>query len=712
MGRKTGILTLAALLIGAVALAQSAGWRGNWTGLYPDADAPVTWGREAQGISWHLHISAERPKGVGAGEARPVRNHWPKEWLVVGPFEGPVGQGKAVERLETAFIPDEKTMQPSEGDKVGELVWQRLAIPEEVMPPYDRGSVAGATKRRRVMLKDVVKGLEDKRERGVTYAHTYLHTERAGELEMIVDHGCGLRVMLNGEAVYTDAEQKSGFNLYQHLGQYRADNRIGISPRFRLKLKQGWNRLLLKLTARKWLNPWFIWFDARIIDLPGAPFKDTNILWTAPVYDRSNATPILVKGRLFVMAEPDQLICIDKNSGRQLWTRFVNRYTATPKAERDANPAFREKLEPLIAKLPDAVTLEERMALRKEIDTALVAIDRKKYKLNWDGHMKAHFRVVGWTVATPVSDGTFVYVWCGNGVAASYDLDGNTRWIRRVNAGKLHYPASPAIIDGKLIVFASGGFNMVALDAATGAEVWRQPKVDKSIASMIPARIKGVGVIISQQGDVVRASDGQFLFERPIKGRGDCGWSPGVVFNNVIYQPYYGASLMLLDFNNTDVTADTWTPRRRNVDAGVVQKNSKGTWIDRFTCGSPLIHEGLYYNHDVFGTLYAADLKTNKPLYRVDLSRDFNMLTHYNAVGVSASVTLAGKHLYVMDNQGTCIVFAPGRTFRKIAVNRIQTIARRPWPMRPQEEIGNSPPIFDGTRMYLRGEQFLYCIGK
>ena len=44
--------------------------------------------------------------------------------------------------------------------------------------------------------------------------------------------------------------------------------------------------------------------------------------------------------------------------------------------------------------------------------------------------------------------------------------------------------------------------------------------------------------------------------------------------------------------------------------------------------------------------------------------------------------------------------------------NRIETTARRVWPMRPQEEIGYSPPIFEGRRMYLRGEQYLYCIGK
>ena len=354
-------------------------------------------------------------------------------------------------------------------------------------------------------------------------------------------------------------------------------------------------------------------------------------------------------------------------------------------------------------------------ALRKQIDDALVEIDKEKYTLKWDGHMQGHFRIVGWTVPTPASDGEFVYVWCGNGVAASFDLDGNTRWIRRANAGELFYPASPAVIDGKFIVYAGGDFKMVALDARTGEELWRQPQVYASTAALIPARINGVGVVIEQRGGVVRVSDGKMVYthpRRPPKYEGDVGWAPPACINNVIYQPWYGVQLFLIDFNGKDVAGDAWTADFSELENLVVSKNSKGQWIDRWSCGSPLIHEGIYYNVDIFGTLYAADLQTKKLLYRVDLSGDFDSLSHYNAVGVAASVTLGGRHLFVMDNQGTCVVFEPGREFRKVAVNRIRRTVRRPWPMRPQEETGYSPPVFEGSRMYLRGEHYLYCIGK
>ena len=64
-----------------------------------------------------------------------------------------------------------------------------------------------------------------------------------------------------------------------------------------------------------------------------------------------------------------------------------------------------------------------------------------------------------------------------------------------------------------------------------------------------------------------------------------------------------------------------------------------------------------------------------------------------------------------MDNQGSCLVFEPGPVFKQVAMNRIQTMLPRDWPIPPQETITNGPPVADGNRIYIRGEQYLYCIG-
>ena len=261
------------------------------------------------------------------------------------------------------------------------------------------------------------------------------------------------------------------------------------------------------------------------------------------------------------------------------------------------------------------------------------------------------------------------------------------------------------------MVFSSGGFNLVALDAATGAVAWGQPKADRSIGAVVAARVNGVGVVVTQGGDVVRAADGTLLYANPMKRKGDTGWAPPACLDGVVYLPWCGlTSLVVNDFRSA--AGDAWTCRQRRIGGIAISRDKTGKWVDRWTCGSPLVHGGIYYNIDVFGTLHAVDLKTGKCLYRRDLSGEFDLLTHYNALGVAASITLGGRHLFAMDNQGTTVVFEPGGTFRQAAVNRIRRQVYRPWPIRAQEEIGYSPPLFEGSRMYLRGERRFYCIGS
>ena len=82
------------------------------------------------------------------------------------------------------------------------------------------------------------------------------------------------------------------------------------------------------------------------------------------------------------------------------------------------------------------------------------------------------------------------------------------------------------------------------------------------------------------------------------------------------------------------------------------------------------------------------------------------------STAVAASPTLIGKHLFVLDNQGSTVVLEPGREFKLIATNYIATQLDRPWPIPVQETLAYAPPIVDGNRFYLRGERFLYCIGS
>jgi hypothetical protein len=344
------------------------------------------------------------------------------------------------------------------------------------------------------------------------------------------------------------------------------------------------------------------------------------------------------------------------------------------------------------------------MELRRSIAQLMVAADPVKYKLKWDGHLSAHFGIVGFTT-TPVSDGRSVFAFFGQGVVACYDLEGNRKWIRRLESNEIRYSCSPALIGGKLLCIFSG---LQALDARTGEVAWKAPDVT-SMASLIPATIRGVDVVITNQGRAYRVSDGRLMWANPNIHAGDTGWAAPVFQDNVLYLPWHGVcELIVTDFS--EVQGEQWQPKPRNITVNADHHRPNGQWLDRNTASSPLIHEGMYYNIDQYGVFYAVDLKTGKTLYRQDVG--FDELHHYNAIGVGASATLGGRNIYVVDNQGVCVVLAPGPTYKQVAVNRIETVLPRDWPIPPQEILSNGPPVFDGKSMYIRGEQYLYCIGQ
>ena len=90
-------------------------------------------------------------------------------------------------------------------------------------------------------------------------------------------------------------------------------------------------------------------------------------------------------------------------------------------------------------------------------------------------------------------------------------------------------------------------------------------------------------------------------------------------------------------------------------------------------------------------------------------------------MGIGASPALAGKYIYTLDSGNCTIVMEPGRTYKEIAKNSIAQIVPQQIPNSsgvknywsgPHQEQTEASPIFDGSRIYIRGEQFLYCIGE
>ena len=688
---------LCGLTFAALAGEPANGWRGNGTGLWPDAKIPRDWGRVPHGAMEGLRNSASggrlSPDTSALDSAEVVQKGLLRNWLVLGPF--PVKD--SVANLDDDLIGSESKVQPAPGDKLAGKAWQPLKVPADDIMVFGTATMPWL---------DLAKALGYSKNQ-IAYAHTYVHSPRGGKARIVMDHGYGAKVWVNGSEVYREPQRKMALGFYTALSGYELRHSTAVCAKIDLELKAGWNSLLIKISTSNKVEWEDMQLCLRMSDPPDITYETKNILWMTPLSGRSTSTPIIVKDRIFVMAEPDELVCIDKASGKKLWQRQVNYYEALTSDEKAKQPRLAKEVDPLVAKLRSEEDEIARTKLRQQIQEKLTDIDAATFVPKYDGHFEAHFGIVGFTMPTPVSDGKKVYVWIGTGIAACFDLDGNRQWMTRIYPGELTYGSSPALADGVLVTFLN---RLYGFDVKTGEQLWEQPKVRQNVAALMAAKLSGEQVVVTQRGDVIRPKDGELLFRPRGQGTGDEGWSPPVIFGETVYLPRFGVShVSLLDF--TAAAANKWQPKQ----AGVIQMDEtisreNGKWIDRWTAGSPLIWQGLSYQVDIYHNLFVGDVKTGKMLYRHLLPLEGFM--HYNSVPVAASPTLVGDSIVILDNQGTAAVIQPGPEYKLLARNKIGTVLDRNLPLPAQETLSYSPPIMDGNRMYIRGEVFLYCVGE
>lgn len=386
-------------------------------------------------------------------------------------------------------------------------------------------------------------------------------------------------------------------------------------------------------------------------------------------------------------------------------------YQANPPGEPD--PAVVEDQSPLEQLRPMAEKLERmnadyvadggdeklhdlRRKLAQELTDHVKKIDRAYgVSLGWGG---------GNSTATPCSDGKFVYVWRGEtGVLSCYDVNGNPRWRRFQHTGDdaEHGFNSSPIIAGDVIGLI-GGARVFGFDRATGRTLWRQRYPHPCYASLVAAKIEGQDVFVTPVGMILRAADGKVLQKAFGLYDGECASAAldGDNFYIVARGGFCAAQLP------RSLAPDPGDSMRGRLAPEAIQDS------ETYPVGSPLCDGGLvYFTHSGWSghqwpILFVVDPAKPAIVYsqRLDLTPEI----HYapDGAGVAASLALGGKNLYVMANRGETIVFKTGTRYEQIAKNTIESIGHD-----GRQEITESTPIFDGGRMYYRGEYNLYCIG-
>lgn len=460
----------------------------------------------------------------------------------------------------------------------------------------------------------------------------------------------------------------------------------------------------------------------------GAGYETKNILWSTPLPGIGVSMPIIVGNRIYLTTEPTDLVCLDKQTGRVLWIRSNLESEGLTDEERKADPAYAEKIAPLLpqlakanADLVEALNAQQastagsafkqisgadrKREIEKQIHEAQLGIDKKKFERYWAQ------AVFGFAGQTPVSDGKRVGAFFTTGVSACYDLDGGRAWITRGSGGGSEHGnfASPLLCANQFVVWAN---EMRSYDMASGKLLWSNPaKGNNTYGSLFRLQIGGEPVVGFQCGYFNRLRDGKAIWGDNIFG--DSVSTPivegGVLFASVGY-PRNSEGLGFKAFK-LPATADGAKPTpvyTFKVDwaADEVPVEPKKTPFDRGYVASPLFVDGLVYQITQGGGLIVNDANTGEVVYRKVLPMK-PRTEYWNWAGVSTSPTLAGKHIYLMDNQGTTIVLQPGKEYKVVAQNLIEESKDG-----KSQEQNVSTPIFEGTRMYYRTPNYLYCIGE
>ena len=708
------------------------GWRGDGNGRYPGAEPTLTWGRSSKAVT-ELRSQASKPKAGETG--KPIPDGVVREWLVMGFVDMPEDK-KSADDFGTA----EAQYEPEENAKTGNLTW-KLAMSAPGDSPWVNFLALFDKTLDKPNHENFHRG-EEVRLAG--YAHTWIYSPSGKPVIMNLIH-CGVtRVWLNGNAL--GAFENSGF-----------------SHRTRLPLAQGWNRLLFRVTPRATTqnvasHATGCNFTAEFFGDDPADYESKNIVWTTLMPDNGHgiSSPIVVGDKIFVQAEYCDLVCLRKTDGKVLWAKSTTYADVATEEDKKLHADVFAKVAPLqtgVAELLNAYCAApdryfqkdtgkgfntQRREMEKDINTLVKGISTNRFSGQSDCD-------AGEAAPTPASDGERVYVLFGTGVVACYDLNGNRLWAKTVEGFKPcehGYAASPCLVDGKLIIVGRKNFAATALDCKTGATLWSSPAFTAGCgilhSSPIRATWNAQKLLILSWGSVARASDGQVLAQdwRPPSGglpipsptvEGQkivsCGWVKGerspIAMGGVAFQTLPDSAVE--PFKMRDGKIIPLELGGQNMQDGAVtfyDTRTLPTWHRRDQTGSPLLYNGLAYLVNEEGVLFVMDAAKGEIVYQkvLDLAP---MPAGYAScaveTGCAASPTLGGKHIFIWDNQGATIVIEPGRVFKQVARNRIEQFwyrgGRDNKRELPLQESTASCPVFEGNRLYFRGEVNLYCIG-
>jgi outer membrane protein assembly factor BamB len=329
-------------------------------------------------------------------------------------------------------------------------------------------------------------------------------------------------------------------------------------------------------------------------------------------------------------------------------------------------------------------------------ERALACYDATTGKLLWSKSIpanKAHIHPRNTLASgTPASDGERVYLaaWDGQDIQVhAFDFSGNHMW--QTNLGKFvsqHGAGhSPIVYAGKVYLAndQDGSAVLVALDAATGRALWKSQRKPFRACYSTPF------IRSTPQGpELVVASTAGVSAYDPATGalNWNCDWPFAGRPLRTVASPIAGSGLIFANAGDGDGSRDMIALHPGDKKTG---KSGKLAWQERksFPYVPCMLSLGdLLFTVNDKGIAACTEAQTGKPIWSERL-----------ASAVTASPVLIDGKVYAPAEDGNVYVFSATTKFKLLARNPVG------------EPLIASPAVADG-RLYLRGSNTLYCIGK
>jgi outer membrane protein assembly factor BamB len=289
----------------------------------------------------------------------------------------------------------------------------------------------------------------------------------------------------------------------------------------------------------------------------------------------------------------------------------------------------------------------------------------------------------GFAAPSMVAHGGQVFVIFANGDVASYDFEGNEVWAKSLGTPDNHYGHSSSLIAHEDLVYVqfdqTDKAKLYAFDTATGDERWVKNRESISWASPILADTPDGLQLILNSTNMVDAYD-------PVSGKKL--WAVDCLGGEVGPSPAYNNGVIFVANEYAMASAITVNGSADSMDREVI-------WdFDGYLpeSSSPVGDGERFYFATSYGELVClnaappAEGESVEELWVAEIANRF----------VSSPI-LVGDKIYILDDEGTMYIVRAGSEYELIGTSSIG------------EPTMATPAFMDG-RIYIRGEDNLYCI--